>query len=255
MQRSKMLVRHLPGIWAALALPLLTACESPVEAPRPVPDVRSWVVEAAAASLDRSGHFILAPPAAPGLKPITPSETAISLAQALLRLVTGPKAAPLFPGGISVRDQLELQRGGPIDFSTLVPARRILFAESPYAPVPDSIPAPVQKYLGPFFLVTFLDRSDPAVVIASSAYNTDLAIEGGRLVFPALRERLLVGSNSGSCRLRIADHPRARGRDCVEDDTDPRGSSPGSDCAQPFVLSALCPLASLPRASGAGAGR
>lgn len=41
-----------------------------------------------------------------------------------------------------------------------------------------------RKYLGPFFLGHFLEKGDPAVAMASSAYNTDIDFEQGRLVLP-----------------------------------------------------------------------
>jgi hypothetical protein len=170
---------RVPAIYCLL---LLTACESPTEPSQLLPDVRSWVVGAAAQTLDQSGHFLLPSPVAPGVRPITSTATAITLAQTFLREFRSPDVVTI--GDASIRDGLNRERGAPIAFSSLAPAGWAYFAESPYQPISDTLPSYLHKYLGPHFLVPFLDGQDPAVVIASSAYNTDLAVEAGHLVFP-----------------------------------------------------------------------
>jgi hypothetical protein len=162
------------------AIALLMACRSPTDAPPTPLDVRQWVTGEAALAVTSNGHFILPPPAESGEEAITSTEVAKTLGEGFIQLIR--ESAPP-PGSVSFQEQLNYQRGAPIRFDELVVAERAFFAESAYPPLPDSLGPAFRKNLGPFFLVPFLDRGDPAVVIASSAYNTDVKIEDGRLRF------------------------------------------------------------------------
>lgn len=160
------------------------ACERPTEPDGFPGDVSSWVVGEAAQRLDSSGRFVLPDPTAPGPAPITSPVAASNLAHVFLRQFTSPSAGTI--GDVSIAEDLERQRGAQIAFPSLVPAARAYYAASPYLPLPDTLPPWLRKYLGPFFLVPLLERNDPAVVVASSAYNTDFSIEAGQLVFPSV---------------------------------------------------------------------
>lgn len=174
--------RRIRVVAAALFVGLL-GCERPTE-PEVQAPMHAWVVGEAARALDADGRFLLPPPVAPGPQPITSTATATELAATFLRMFTAPSIAGI--AGSTVAGDLERQRRDEIDFKSLVPADRAFYAESPYLPLDESAPPFMRKYLGPFFLVPFLDQNGPAVVMASSAYNTDISIVADQLFFPPI---------------------------------------------------------------------
>lgn len=155
---------------AGLLLFALVACSEPV-GPSEVPDVRPWVTGEAARHLSSSGQFIFSAPATDWPYEIIDSAMAAELGLALSRT---------FP---SIRRALEEQRGEPINFANLTTVTRLL-GQSPYSPLPDSVPRSLRKSVGPKYLVRLLERGAPAISVGVSAFNTDVRLEGGEVILP-----------------------------------------------------------------------
>lgn len=133
-------------------------------------DARPFLVGNALAAVDANGHFVSSPPGGDGL--ISPSRAA-ELARAAV--VT---FAPLR------RSYLEQQHGGSLAFATLKPGRPY-FADTPYVlDLPSDVHPSVRKYLGPYYLVPMMQSDRQVLSIAVSAYDSDIGIERGRIVFP-----------------------------------------------------------------------
>lgn len=73
-----------------------------------------------------------------------------------------------------VLEYLERGHGAPIDVAALVPDPLPVIAETPHAPLPPSFPGPSHRNWGPYYLVTFRQHGTPAVLIAVSAYATNM---------------------------------------------------------------------------------
>lgn len=84
----------------------------------------------------------------------------------------------------------DAQRGKPISYGKLVACGDPLYAESPFKrlTIDDPVTAahPLQKGVGPFWLVKLCAGGEPQMNIAVSAYSTDLSINpDGGIKFPA----------------------------------------------------------------------
>jgi hypothetical protein len=79
----------------------------------------------------------------------------------------------------------ERQRGASIDLSTLSVGPRVYFAHTPYGAFPPGFHPALRKTYGPYHLVTLVSSGEPVIMIAVSAYNTDVVIDSkGQLVLP-----------------------------------------------------------------------
>jgi hypothetical protein len=77
------------------------------------------------------------------------------------------------------------ERGSPVDPASLSPDPRIFYAETSFGRVPDGFHPAFRRAYGPWYLVTLVQGGKPAVLVAVSAYNTDLRIDAhGLLVHP-----------------------------------------------------------------------
>ena len=158
----------------ALLLPLVIACSdrvlpSGLES-EPV-DVSPHVTAQAAVSLNSSGQFESAFLSQPS-EGISEAK-AMELARGVLRQF-GTMFSPF----------IEEQAGRKVDFSALVPEKRVLFAETPYEPAATSAPIPVRAGIGPFYIVRFRDHRGPAVAVAVSTYTSDFKVVDGQLKWP-----------------------------------------------------------------------
>jgi len=77
---------------------------------------------------------------------------------------------------------LERQHRSSIDLGALEVIGRVVVAETPWAPIPSNVPMPLQKHLGPYYLVTLGNGGIPAITVAVSAYSTDWEVVEGRAV-------------------------------------------------------------------------
>ena len=158
----------------------LTACERPVDpiAPSaPTPGIQPYVTGDAARDIGSGGRFISAG-AAPGIpdQPIISAERAGELATAFART-----------WGRFYRDDWAKERGAHIDPGGLSADPRIYYAETSYGEVPDGFHPAFRRAFGAWYLVTLTQGGNPALVVAVSAHNTDMKIDGhGNLVQPSL---------------------------------------------------------------------
>lgn len=130
----------------------------------------------AARNLDGEGRFTLSAEATPTGVPTITAERAGELALANVRTF-----APSFQKG------WEQDRGAPIDVSSLRIDPRIFYAETPYGVFPDGYHPAYRRSFGPYYLVRLVSGSTPVLLVAVSAYSTDVRIEkNGRLSLPAV---------------------------------------------------------------------
>lgn len=174
--------RRMEPCLLALLLAGLAACDSAVmpeaSAPgRAAVDLRNQsvglqqaLVPSLAASLSSSGTFPSG--AAKGANVISPA-TARTLAEQY--------AKEFLPYHSS---RLADEHGAPIDISALVPDQRVLLAESPVEDPGYSVPKPVRKAMGAYYLITLLQNGVPAVTVAVSALSDDISIRDGHLRAP-----------------------------------------------------------------------
>lgn len=138
------------------------------------------VTGAAAASIGDNGLFLL--PAAPseGYPQIT-AQQARALAAVWLR-----SYAPL------VRTQLQREHGGPLDFAHLQECR-IVYARTPYQPLPAEAPLALRNLVAGKFLVTFCNGITPAISVSIASSAVHLDIQGDFIVFPREHGNEFVG--------------------------------------------------------------
>jgi hypothetical protein len=153
----------------------VAACDHrqlPTELSAPI-DATGFVVQNAARLLDDSGHFILPAPDGEGMQIVSPAR-AREIAEAAVAMFSSTQ-----------RPYLERQRGGNIDFRLLRAESRVYFAESPLEQSDfNDVHPGLRKDAGPYYLVTFRQAERPVLSVSVSAYDTDLNIENGKIVFP-----------------------------------------------------------------------
>lgn len=172
--RRRMVLALVTSMTSLVAL--VGCSDSPMGAPvRPTgkSSVERMVVPALASSVDQNGRFILTS----------------TLSQAGRREISGPQASALAVAwtaefGTRLRRYLEAGRNAAIDFKSLSPCGRPLYARSAFEAPDPGVPLPVSRPFGPYYFVTMCDRSGGATLsIAVSAWNTDLSISKGALQF------------------------------------------------------------------------
>lgn len=163
---------------AMLAVLSTTACDrqSLPSAPPEQSKLRAALVGDAAVSLQANDELALGRPTSPDGDAIISEGYARSLAMAYLRSF-----------GRTFHATWERQRGGRIDLSTLSAGPRIYFARSAYGAFPRGFHPAMRKAYGPYYLVTLLSGGEPVILIAVSAYNSDMRTDAsGQLVLPPL---------------------------------------------------------------------
>lgn len=89
--------------------------------------------------------------------------------------------------GIWHRPAWERQRGATISLAALTVGRHVYLAQTPYGPVPAGLHPSARKHFGPYYVMPLLENGIPAVMLAVSAYNTDMRIGAdGQLILPRL---------------------------------------------------------------------
>jgi hypothetical protein len=138
------------------------------------PRLPSFLTAQAAQRLDEAGHFRMEPPAPPAHLPIITPERARELAGAFLH-TWGHTRGRAWQG----------ERGRAVDLGSLRLSPRVFYAQTPYGPVPGSHHPAYQRLYGPWYILHFVSGTEPVVVLAVSAYATDLRIdEHGRVRQP-----------------------------------------------------------------------
>lgn len=135
-------------------------------------NLSKYVTGQAAQSLNARGEFeIPGPPAAPDA-PIISKERAGDLAVAFVRTW----------GRFYVKDWMR-QHGASINLEGLQVDPRIHYVDSPYGHFPDGYHPAFRRAYGPWYLVHLTAGATPVLIVAVSAYNTDLEIDPvGKLV-------------------------------------------------------------------------
>jgi hypothetical protein len=167
-------------LWIALTAIVASACDSTTESSPDagIPNVEQWVTGEAAGALDRAGHFGLSVPDRPAGQIIS-STMARDLADVFFQTFAFPDVAL----GSTFGEEL-IHEHGPFDPRRVTVSPITYFAETPYAPLPDTLPSYVRKYLGARFITYFRLGSKTIGTLAGSALNTDLRIENGHIRGP-----------------------------------------------------------------------
>lgn len=129
----------------------------------------------AQARLGVDGRFRMVHPSRVDDRAIIDSARAVALAETFLHTF----------GKYSL-GRYELLHGAPIDLESLG-VGRIYFAESPHITLPEGTDGPLERALGPYFVVHFYQDDDPAVTVSVSALATDLNADGNGPIFPRHR--------------------------------------------------------------------
>jgi hypothetical protein len=137
-------------------------------------DLTTILTGEAAAHVDGHGGYVLPAARAPDDVPMITAERAKELAVAFVHTY-GRSHAPGWA----------MHRGAPLSTAGLRVSHRVFYAESPFGRVPDGYGWP-RRVFGPWYIVTFEDGGEPVLGVAVSAYSTDVAIENGILLEPAL---------------------------------------------------------------------
>lgn len=169
-------------IAVALLVLSLSACDDPeLVTPTPVPssaEIQRYVTGEAAQGLNAQGQFDLTvaeadASASPGS--ISPSR-ARDLALAFVH-TWGSVYGPLW----------EKERGGAINAGSLEAHPRVYRADTPYGPFPTGFHPAFARAFGPWYLVRMVSGEEPVLLVAVSAYATDLKVDGhGYLIQPRL---------------------------------------------------------------------
>lgn len=155
---------------AACLVVLLGACDgddSRLMAPTTAPArMTEFVTGDAALNLNRAGRFNLQANGPSTGVPAISAERAGELALANVRTY-----ASFF------LSSWEKDRGGPIDVRSLGADPRIVYAETPYAVFPEGYHPAYRRSFGPYYLVRLVSGTTPVLLVAVSAYGTDVRIE------------------------------------------------------------------------------
>lgn len=178
---SPLCSRRIAHLRTVLLAFLLASCdwhdEWPTGASTAPPDIRAYVTGLAAEHLNAEGRFQLLPVTASGDRPIITPERARALAEAFLR-----SYGPFFESSWGK------ERGSSIHVTHLRAESSVFLAETPYEPFPRGNYHPAfPKMFGPYYLVTFTADRVEQLIVAVSAYNTDVEIDSrGDVRLPAV---------------------------------------------------------------------
>lgn len=150
---------------------VIIGCGGRDGAPTASSDVSAIVTGDAAAQLRTDGRFTMG-------APNTGTRLEISATQAEALAAAWPRQF-----GVLVRGTIEEHRGAPVNLESLAPCGRTFYVEPSFDPLPADVPIAVQRTYGPWWLVP-LCATPPnvEVTLAVSAYDTDLSLQGGKIV-------------------------------------------------------------------------
>jgi hypothetical protein len=139
-------------------------------------DISAIVTPVAALSLDASGRFIIPAPASFEGLPLITAEQAGRLALANVATF-----------GSQLSRYWDQQRGEPINIDNLRLGDQIYFASTPFHLIPDGYYPSHRREFGPYFLVPLVNGNTIVMIVAVSAFNTELRIDNlGRVHLPSL---------------------------------------------------------------------
>ncbi|WP_420127287.1 hypothetical protein [Longimicrobium sp.] len=159
-----------PFVMLAVSVAAAGACATdspaPTHALSPPPDIERYVTGAAAAALGADGLFPDAEPA-PRERPMISRARAKALALGYVNSY-----------GQFLEPSWEERRGAPINLKVLQASPRVHYAESPYGAFPEGPYHPAfRREFGPYYLVTLTDGNAPVLLVAVSAFNTDVGLD------------------------------------------------------------------------------
>lgn len=161
----------LPASCAAL---LLGCAEGPTGSPGDAEDVRRYVAGSAEQRLGSDGLFTYPQATAPSSAEIISEQRARELTVSFV-LSFGPATKPFW----------DRERGRAIDIARLRPDTRVFFVHTPYELFPDGYHPAFRRAFGPFHLFTLATRREPEVLLAVSAYSSEVGIHpDGKLDMP-----------------------------------------------------------------------
>lgn len=128
-------------------------------------DVRPYISPGAPVEMNSRGQFVLAQGRAPEEVPIISPERAGELAVAFVKT-----------WGAGFEKGWQHQRGGPIDIDNLQMEQRIYFAETPHRTLAPSQSRSLHRHFGPHYLVHFSAGGATVLLVAVSAYATDVTV-------------------------------------------------------------------------------
>jgi hypothetical protein len=162
---------------AALGAVLISAChDSPTgpSAARYTRLQRDWLSGDALVAYDSvTGLFRL-----PNPHPLSVSElSADSLAVAVAHFIANPNLIG------NIREVLNADRGGTIDFANLQSCTRATYAASPYAELPPPIPGPIRRFLGASWAIPLCGSDGTAQLsVGVPDHPMDLRVANGQIV-------------------------------------------------------------------------
>jgi hypothetical protein len=134
-------------------------------------------------ALDTEGHFVLPSPSVDGPYAILSRAEAARIAEGVLRTwITNPDV--ITPSGLgNLKEGIEEGHGGPIAWEEVrASSRDPYFAESHLDPLPASLGAPTVRHFGPQYLAPFYVGPEPVLVVAVSAYATNVFLNADGFV-------------------------------------------------------------------------
>jgi hypothetical protein len=142
-----------------------------VAAPGRTPAISMRLTADAARALNADGTFVEDAPESPDGTSMISSAQAVRQAMAFVR-----------SSGQTLYPTWQRQHGGGFDLATIAPDSRVYFGHTPYEGTPRDLLPAMRRAYGPYFLVTLKAGAVPVVIVAVSAYNTDVSILGdGRI--------------------------------------------------------------------------
>jgi hypothetical protein len=91
--------------------------------------------------------------------------------------------------GQGTRKWWEEDRGGPVDPAKLEPDSRAFYALSPYVPFPEGYHAAFPRFYGPYYLVRMRSGGEYPLMVAISAYSTEMLITAEGLISRPAQQR------------------------------------------------------------------
>ncbi|HEX8674569.1 MAG TPA: hypothetical protein VF710_21900 [Longimicrobium sp.] len=166
--------RLAAAIAVSCAVLLLGCSEGPSGSPGDAEEVRQYVAGSAEQRLGSDGRFTYPQATAPSSAEIISEQRARELTASFV-LSFGPASKPFW----------ERERGRAIDVARLSADRRVFFVHTPYELFPGGYHPAFRRAFGPFHLFTLATGREPEVLVAVSAYSTDVGIyPDGKLDMP-----------------------------------------------------------------------
>ena len=149
---------------------------------------RDWVTGAAAAALGPDGRFVMPAPRSPAPLEISEASAraqAVGWARMIAQMTPAGGIQSFAPGsGLEFAPGgtgLERDYGGKIPFAQLRDCGRALYAESGYAPVPETAPRFVLNGFGSYWIIRLCAPAGDAPIVLAVSTTSEFVVSDGRL--------------------------------------------------------------------------